>query len=73
MSIKNSPYDGDFCKQKEIWFDSWAATVEFCAENKINHVFFSSDESFSGCPHDETEIFHCNRYIQYIAAKQKQK
>ncbi len=66
------PYDGKFCEYKEVKFKTWAAAVEYNAANKINQVFFDSDESFDGCAFDMEKRQKCGRYRIWLAKKAKE-
>lgn len=64
-------YDGDFCQKKADKFNQWRNAVEYAAQNKLDQVFYTSDETFDKCPlENKTE---CERYQRYCFIKNQEK
>lgn len=65
-SALDCPYDGTYCRQKDMKFSTWRDAVAYMATHKVNCVIFTSNES-DGCPlPDDTECIRKKRYEQIV-------
>ena len=58
------PYDGTYCRQKEVRIKAWARAIQYYAEHKINNLLHTSADMFEDCPLGNLE-YKCIRKIRY--------
>jgi len=56
------PFNKKWCIDKQKRFDAWREAVRYLAQNRIDKMFFTSDNMFLGCPHKYKVL--CAQYEQ---------
>ena len=60
--MEKCPYDGFDCEKQTERINSWVRAVEYMAENRVNHLFITSDSMFDNCDYKH----QCIRYLDFV-------